>query len=202
MKTIIISTICFFFSSFIFSQNIGDKKTQKEAFGSQPTWNQLTSEDTVRVLFLSDYFSCKTNDKVICWNAIDNSEAEVQEFLPSDKVFILTKKGKDFIYKYGCHNRMRYIRTNSEPTITQAPAPSPQFVVVEPTVVHYPKDIYVYQSPWGQPNICRSNCGPRPSCGTVTNYNYQSPWGQPRTTNCSGNSYGSRRSGAPARRNR
>lgn len=93
------------------AQEVGDQKPQAEVFGSQPVWLALNKSDIARKLAVSEYFSLQQGDQVLCWNAITDGNAEVQVFLPSDFIWVVTRRAdSEFLYKFGCNNRMKYIK--------------------------------------------------------------------------------------------
>jgi len=130
------STIFTFFATFIFfyanSQNTGDTKSFS-VFGSQPTWKQLSSEDSFRRMTFADYFGCKKDDSFLCWNAVQDG-AEAQLFYPTDSLLIVQRGSTDYLYKIGCKNRLRYIRTIRPEPVTITPPVKPTTVVVADTI--------------------------------------------------------------------
>lgn len=122
MKNLFFTITALFFFFAAAAQNVGDRNSQKDVFGSQPTWKQLSSADEFRTLSVSEYVACQTGDKILFWNAVDGGVAEVQEFGPEDQILVLRHGDKEFLYKAGCHNRLKYIRVvKPEPP----PAPTP-----------------------------------------------------------------------------
>ena len=124
----IIFFICFF-SSLATGQNVGDRKTQTAVFGLQPVWSQLTSRDTFMKMKVLDYIACHSGDVVLFFNGVDGGSAEVQGFNPEDQILVLRHGGAEYLYKVGCHNRLKYIRVLKKPepppTTKLSPKPEP-----------------------------------------------------------------------------
>ncbi len=120
MKNLIFSLAFFFsFFSFLVAQSVGDQKPQSEIFKNQPIWLELSKSDTFKLMKVEDYYSCQAGDVIIFWNASTHSMAVVEEFQPGSKILVVTRpNGEQFLYKFGCKNRLKYIRTvKKTPTI-------------------------------------------------------------------------------------
>lgn len=133
MKKLIFSVSFFFsFFSFLVAQNVGDQKPQAEVFIGQPVWLALNKSDVARKLVVSEYFSLQEGDQVLCWNAITDGNAEVQVFLPSDFIWVVTRPdGSEFLYKFGCNNRMKYIKIRASALVIIRDTVRIETVIVE-----------------------------------------------------------------------
>lgn len=109
----IATIISFLFTSNLSAQKQGDEKTQKEVFGTQPMWKALVAADTYEEMLVSGYYSVKTS--ALFWNAGTGGMAKVEKFFATDTILVVhCHDGNDYIYKKGCTNRLKFIRSLDE----------------------------------------------------------------------------------------